>query len=44
MTANSYYTVVISQGGHWDTIRECQMIVTIKNFLSVDLSLYKTIP
>jgi len=30
MTTISWHTDVISHGGHWDTIRECQMMVTKK--------------
>jgi len=30
MTTISWSTDVISHGGHWYTIRECQMMVTIK--------------
>jgi len=31
MTTISWLTYVISHGGHWDTISECQMMVTTKN-------------
>jgi len=37
MTTISWSTDVISHSGHWYTIRECQMIVTTKNFLNIKI-------
>jgi len=39
MTTISWPTDVISRGGHWYTIRKCQIMVTTKKVLCVDLSL-----
>jgi len=44
MTTISWLKNVISHGGHSDTIREYQMMVTTKNFLSIDLSLVSMKP
>jgi len=41
---NIMVTDVISHGGHWDTIKECQMMVTTKKNLSVDFSLVSMKP
>jgi len=41
MATITWRTDVISHGGHWDTIRECQMMVTIE---SVNLNLVSVKP
>jgi len=35
MTTISWRTDVISHGGHWDTVRKCQMMVMTNTILSV---------